>query len=267
MASRRRAPPRRAAVPPRRAAQRRSLAQGPLRKVCGLWPRFPRCGRFGGGTLTPPPSSRTCSPARPCFSPGAQNWCGNLTLAPRYYPHVCWRCDSRATSRARPRGAARRQAALHGRRHLVQPPRQGRMQEAAVAQGRGVGGRAPGDLRGLRLRGRRVPQVARRQGRDGAHARHRAGLCGRARAAHVARVCRSALACGWCGYQYTLSLSATQFWSKAVRRHLPGGKFPPLSEAYTAHEPERPIGAHSEISTPAHGSNGYHLTVARVEPR
>ena len=42
-------------------------------------------------------------------------------------------------------------------------------------------------------------------------------------------------------YQYTLSLSATQFWSKPVRLHLPGGNSPPISEAHIARAPELPI--------------------------
>ena len=40
------------------------------------------------------------------------------------------------------------------------------------------------------------------------------------------RFCRCALARGWSPYQYTLSLSATQFWSKSVRLHLLGGNSP-----------------------------------------
>ena len=83
----------------------------------------------------------------------------------------------------------------------------------------------------------------------------------------VASFIRCALARGWSHNQYTLSLSATQFWSKSVRLHLSGGNSPPLSEAHTARAPEWPIGAHSEIRASASGCNGSHLAFARVGPR
>ena len=70
----------------------------------------------------------------------------------------------------------------------------------------------------------------------------RAAARGRVRAWQHCCDCAAARSLVCCSpYQYTLSLSATQFWSKSVRLHLLGGISPPISQAHRARAPELPI--------------------------